>query len=355
MLPRARLLVVPPIHSSLRLGLLCAILASLALGGPAAASGDPRLRIAAGTATLPLVDAWADASSGPPLRPLVSEKELAGLTRMLVRGEAAGAVVLGPLVDSALEAMPGALHLPLGVSGVALAANLPGNGPVKLTFEVLAAIELGRVRTWDDPAIAALNPTRYLPAWPITPLQRADPAEVTAVLSAALSQRVPEFREKLGTGTLLAWPTGRRLHGAHDLALELSMVRGALGYIDAVSGGRAARQGLTPIALPDVAGNFLLPEPARLRAAASGGLVGPDGRVTMPSPAAPGGWPITAIVYLVADPARSALAIDLARWALDDGAGWPARAGLGELPPRIRRDAQELLLRRDRLVAVPAL
>jgi ABC-type phosphate transport system substrate-binding protein len=328
--------------------LLAAVI--LSLSGAARASPESQARLVSGASGLPLADAWADAGrAGPRKPPLVQDAELAGALRTLVRGEASGLLVLGPLADSAREAIPSALHLPLAVSGVVLSANLPGDEPVNLSFEVLAAIELGAVRSWDDPAIKQLNPGRALPAWPITPLQRAEPADVTAVFSAALAERVPAFREQVGSGVLLSWPAGRRLRGAHALSLELSMVRGALGYQDAVNASRGGTEGLVKIALPDSAGRFLLPGRQELWNAASGATAAEDGRVIFPTPAPAGAWPIAAVVYLVADPLRAPEAIRLARWAVDEGGTLALRAGYADLPPRLRKAAQEMLIRRQRL------
>ena len=62
----------------------------------------------------------------------------------------------------------------LGAEGVAYNLNLPAGTRLHLTGPVLAAIFLGEITRWNDPAITALNPGVTLPAASISraPLRR---------------------------------------------------------------------------------------------------------------------------------------------------------------------------------------
>ena len=82
-----------------------------------------------------------------------------------------------------------AIHLPLVVGPIALAYNLAGADELRLTPQTIAKVFSGRVKVWNDPAIAADNPVTVLPAIPIRTVHRSDssgtPASFTHFLSAA--------------------------------------------------------------------------------------------------------------------------------------------------------------------------
>ena len=59
------------------------------------------------------------------------------------------------------------MHLPMALGGVVPVYNLPLGG-IRFAGDTLAAIYLGKVARWDDPAIARDNPGLKLPAGPIT-------------------------------------------------------------------------------------------------------------------------------------------------------------------------------------------
>ena len=49
---------------------------------------------------------------------------------------------------------------------------MPDSGELKLTGPVLANIFLGKIKSWNDPVIAKLNPDMKLPELPIQVLRR---------------------------------------------------------------------------------------------------------------------------------------------------------------------------------------
>jgi phosphate transport system substrate-binding protein len=80
-----------------------------------------------------------------------------------------------PLKSEELD-KEGLMQFPAIIGGVVPVINLDGvaAGQMKLTPEVVANIHLAKIKNWNDPAIAALNPDLKLPALAITVVHRAD-------------------------------------------------------------------------------------------------------------------------------------------------------------------------------------
>ncbi|MDD9205044.1 extracellular solute-binding protein, partial [Georgenia sp. 10Sc9-8] len=68
------------------------------------------------------------------------------------------------------------VELPLYISPIAVAYNLPDVGAenINMTAGVIAQVFNGDITSWDDPAIADLNPDVDLPATEIVPVNRSD-------------------------------------------------------------------------------------------------------------------------------------------------------------------------------------
>src|ERR1700736_596122 len=72
----------------------------------------------------------------------------------------------GPMTDEQLRSAPGPIvHLPTVVGGVVPVYNLPGvSAELRFSGPLLADIFLGKVKKWNDPALARENPGAKLPA-----------------------------------------------------------------------------------------------------------------------------------------------------------------------------------------------
>lgn len=90
-----------------------------------------------------------------------------------------------------------ALHLPLVFGPVAIAYNVEGVQDLVLTPEVTAKIFNGRIKTWNDPAIAEINPGKDLPSSTINVFSRSDESGTT-----------DNFQKYLGAAAPQAWTQG---------------------------------------------------------------------------------------------------------------------------------------------------
>src|SRR5205085_6830192 len=80
-----------------------------------------------------------------------------------------------PLTPDQLKAAKGVIQIPWSLGAVVPAYNLKGApNHIKLTGPVLGDMFLGKIQTWNDPAIAGLNPGVKILATKITPVYRTD-------------------------------------------------------------------------------------------------------------------------------------------------------------------------------------
>ena len=154
----------------------------------------------------------------------------------------------------------------LGAEGVAYNLDLPAGARLHLTGPVLAAIFLGQITRWNDPAITALNPGITLPAASITVVHRSDGSGTTYIFSNYLSSVDPAWAAKVGTGKTLNWPAGEGAEGNGSVTSTVFRTPFSIGYVE-----QAYSQGLVlPFAaIRNQAGNYVLPSTQTIAAAAA--------------------------------------------------------------------------------------
>jgi phosphate transport system substrate-binding protein len=138
-----------------------------------------------------------------------------------------------PLKPEELQAA-GLTQFPAIIGGVVPIVNLEGvaTGSLKFTGPVLADIYLGKIKTWNDKAIAELNPTLKLPADPITVVRRSDGSGTTFIWTDYLSKVSPEWKSKVGASTAVSWPEGVGGKGNEGVAAYVQRIKGSIGYVE---------------------------------------------------------------------------------------------------------------------------
>src|SRR5262249_9043420 len=128
----------------------------------------------------------------------------------------------------------GLLQFPAIVGGVVPVVNLEevAPGQLRLNGRLLADIFLGKIKTWNDPALAALNPDLKLPAGAITVVRRAGGSGTTFVFTDYLSQVSMEWKGKVGEGTSVSWPVGVGGKGNEGVAAYVQRIKGSIGYVE---------------------------------------------------------------------------------------------------------------------------
>lgn len=125
----------------------------------------------------------------------------------------------------------GAINLPIYLDGVAIIFNLPGVTDLNLTADTLAKIFSLQITTWNDPAIAAENPTATLPATAITTVTRSDGSGTTATFTKYLNEVVPAVWT---TAPGSAWPIAgtSAQKGTAGVVSAVTAGEGTIGYAD---------------------------------------------------------------------------------------------------------------------------
>jgi phosphate transport system substrate-binding protein len=158
------------------------------------------------------------------------------------------------------------LYFPVQIGPIAIAYNLPGVTGLKLDATVLAGIFQGTIKTWDDPAIKALNPGANLPSSTITLAVRSDSSGTTANFSQYLVDAAGSAW-KLGTASTITWPsTARAGDGGSAVAQVVKTTTGSIGYVDFST---ATAAGLTAASIKNSAGDYVAPSTASAAAAAT--------------------------------------------------------------------------------------
>jgi phosphate transport system substrate-binding protein len=158
------------------------------------------------------------------------------------------------------------LYFPVQVGPIAIAYNLSGVSGLKLDATTLAGIFQGTIKTWNDPAIKALNPSASLPSTTITLAVRSDSSGTTANFSQYLVDAAGSAW-KLGTASTITWPsTARAGDGGSAVAQIVKTTTGAIGYVDFSTASAAS---LSAASIKNSAGDFVAPSSASAAAAAS--------------------------------------------------------------------------------------
>lgn len=298
--------------------------AALALSAPIAAAAD--ITGAGATFPYPIYAKWAEA---------YKQKTGNGMNYQSIGSGGGIAQIKAKTVDFGASDMPlkaedlaqsGLMQFPAIIGGVVPIVNLQGIGPGELKFSgpVLADIYLGRIKSWNDRAIADLNPGVRLPADPITVVRRSDGSGTTFLWTDYLSKTSPEWKTSVGAGTAVAWPEGVGGKGNEGVAAYVQRIRGSIGYVEYAY---AKKNRMSHGQVRNRDGAFVQPDDATFQAAAAGadwkGTPG-FGVVLTDQPGARS-WPITGASFILMrvrqdKPANALEVFRFFEWAYRNGA-----------------------------------
>ncbi len=190
-----------------------------------------------------------------------------------------------------------AVQIPMFLGAITVSYNLPGvKTGLKLDGKTIGDIFLGKVKTWDDPEIKALNPGVTLPSTAITVVHRSDSSGTTSGFTSFLAAVDPEFKSKVGEGKEVPWPTGTGAKGNSGVAGAVKQTEGAVGYVEQAY---ALQNNFTYAAVKNKAGAFVAPTLASATAAAQGVTVPANLGIKISNPAGAGSYPITSQTFIV--------------------------------------------------------
>ena len=237
------------------------------------------------------------------------------------------------------------LYTPILISPITVSYNLSGVSSLKLSAPVIADIFQGKIKKWNDSAIAADNPGVKLPSTAITIAHRSDSSGTTQNFSEFLVEGAPGVW-KLGSSSTINWPaTSRGGNGNGGVAQIIKSTPGAVGYVDYAD---AKASGLTFASIKNKAGSYVAPSVSAATTAADSATVAPN--LTFSAIWAPGAtsYPITAQSWVLAYQKQSSAnttKLLKAYFGYLVGAGQKLLPGLGyaQLPSSIDQKAKAQL------------
>ncbi len=245
-----------------------------------------------------------------------------------------------PLSGEELNAA-GLFQFPTVMGGVVPVTNLPGVAPgeLKMTGAVVAQIMLGEIKSWNDPRIAALNPGKRLPPFPITVVHRSDGSGTTYVFTSYLALKSADWKSKVGANTDVAWPVGQGGKGNDGVAAQVKQTPGAFGYVE-YNFARANK--LDYIQLASASGGYVQPTEKTFSAAAARAdwTKAPGFAVSLLDQ--PGdAWPITSATFILVyknqpNPANGAEVLKFFDWAYKNGDAQAAQLDYVPLPASVK-------------------
>ncbi|WCE06517.1 phosphate ABC transporter substrate-binding protein PstS [Pseudoxanthomonas sp. JBR18] len=228
-------------------------------------------------------------------------------------------------LDAADLAKSGLGQFPVVIGGIVPVFNVPGVAPgaMKLDGATLAAIFMGSITKWNDPAIAALNPGVTLPELRITVVHRSDGSGTSFNFTNYLSKVSPEWKSKVGEGTSVTWPTGIGGKGNEGVSAYVRQIKGGVGYVEYAY---ALQNKLSYAAMRNAAGKVVMPDDQTFSAAAATAdwASAKDFNLIMTNAPGANAWPITATTWAIMykkpkNAAQSKAALDFFKWSFEQG------------------------------------
>lgn len=331
-----------------------------ACGGGAEGPGDPvrptdpgpggsvQLQGAGATFPFPLYSKWIDSynSKNPSVRIDYQSIGSGGGIKQITERTVDFGASDAPMKDEQLQAIQGneLMHIPTVLGAVVVTFNLQGVADLKLDGATVADIYMGNVKKWNDPKIANQNPGIALPASDILPVYRSDGSGTTAIFADYLAKVQSSWKDKVGTGTSLNWPTGVGAKGNEGVTGQVKQTPGAIGYVELIY----AEQNKLPYAsIKNAAGEYVKPSLDAVTAAAAGvaATIPDDLRVSVTNAAGATAYPISGFTYLLVyknydDPAKGKALADFIWWALHDGEKMAKDLTYAPLPTEVLEKAK---------------
>lgn len=235
-------------------------------------------------------------------------------------------------------------QFPTLIGGIVPIINIPGipSGKLILNGEILSEIYLGKIKNWNNKKIVQLNPGLNIPNKNIVVLHRSDGSGTTFVFTKYLSEISEEWKNKIGFGSLVKWPTGIGGKGNEGMSVFVQRISGSIGYVEYAY---VKQNNLNYTRL--ISANMEIVEPnefsfysatknANLKEMFLQDLLNKKGKDT---------WPITSTTFILLrtdekNKEKIKLALDFFSWVYKNGSSYAYSLGYAMLPNRILKDIQ---------------
>ena len=253
-----------------------------------------------------------------------------------------------PMNDEQIAKAQGVVHIPTCLGAVVLTYNLEGvTSGLKLTPEIVAGMFLGKVKEWNDPAIAKENPDVKLPAKSIGTVHRSDGSGTTKIFVDYLSAVSPEWKSGPGTGTSVNWPGGLGAKGNEGVTGMVKSTPLSIGYVELAY---AAQNKLPVAAIKNKSGKFVTPTEDSTTAAAAGAAakMPDDLRISIVDVEGDEAYPISGFTYILlyqkqTDASHGKALVQFLDWSLRDGQKMTKDLNYAPLPAAVVEKASAKL------------
>jgi phosphate transport system substrate-binding protein len=273
---------------------------------PAANASGKTISETGSTLLFPLFGAWQSAYASVDTSVTITSGATGSGTGITDAAE--GLVNIGAsdayLSSSDMSTYPGLLNIPLTVAAVMVNYNLPGvKAPLNLNGTVLADIYTGKITSWNNSAIAALNPGVTLPSTKIVTLHRADGSGSTFLFTSYLNATDPSVWPSSDVGTTITWPTvpGQLAEtGSGGMVSGCGSTTGCIAYIGISYLAKTTPLGLGEASLANKAGKYVQPGASSISAAVASFPAAPaSGAEALIDTSAATGYPIINYEYAI--------------------------------------------------------
>jgi phosphate transport system substrate-binding protein len=248
-----------------------------------------------------------------------------------------------PLTGKDLEES-GLVQFPAVMGGIVPVVNLEGVKPGDLVIDgpTLAKIFLTEIKSWDDPAIAKLNPGAKLPKQAIAIVHRSDGSGTTYNFAYYLAEVSPDWKSKVGVNTSVQWPGGIGAKGNEGVANNVANTKGSIGYVEYAY---AKQNKLTYTKMVNKDGKAVAPTAETFQAAAANAdwKSEPGFGVILANQPGAQSWPMTAATWILihkkpADPPAVAETLKFFDWAYRKGAKMAEELDYVAMPDKVVKD-----------------
>jgi len=255
-----------------------------------------------------------------------------------------------PLKGSELE-KNGLVQFPMVMGAIVPVVNLDGVKAAELVLDgpTLAAIFLGNVKSWDDPAITKLNPNVKLSAQPIAVVHRSDGSGTTFNFTYYLAQVSPDWKSQVGSNTSVEWPVGIGAKGNEGVANNVTQTKGSIGYVELAY---ALQNKMLHTQMVNRDGKSVAANGYTVQAAAANAdwnSVPGYGVILANEPGATS-WPMTAATFILipkqpSDPAAAAAALEFFAWAYAKGDKMADELDYVPMPKKVAEENEKMWAR----------
>jgi phosphate transport system substrate-binding protein len=316
------------------------LLASLALALPL--MGQTQLNGAGATFPYPMYSKWFSEYNKlhPDVQINYQSIGSGGGIRQVLNGTVDFGASDGPMTDEQLkEAKTKIVHIPTVLGADVPAYNVPGiSGEIKFTPEALAGIFLGKIQTWNDPALTKVNPGVNFPNQQIIVVHRSDGSGTTYIFTDYLSKVSKDWEATVGKGTSVKWPVGLGGKGNEGVAGQIRQLQGSIGYVELIY---AVENKITYGSVKNAAGNFVKASlDGVTEAAASAPKMPADFRVSITNAPGKTAYPISSFTWLLIpeqakDPKKGKIITDFLDWMVSDGQKMTNQLSYAPLPDSV--------------------